>query len=193
MTSASADHASRPDPRPLVGEPLSIDLLNTRWRDAGTAHDMLDTVDGFAQWLATPTVRHSLGGAATGADTVARENVLRARDAIAAVVAAPREAAAPAAFEAVLAHGRTRHHLDADGPSTTAEVDDPTWLAAWLAAEDHLRLLGDRPDRIRACAGPECVLHFYDVSKNGTRRWCSMAGCGNRAKASRHYARHGGG
>jgi predicted RNA-binding Zn ribbon-like protein len=33
------------------------------------------------------------------------------------------------------------------------------------------------------------VLHFFDVSKNGTRRWCSMSGCGNRAKARRHYAR----
>ena len=34
-----------------------------------------------------------------------------------------------------------------------------------------------------------CVLYFYDTSRNGTRRWCSMQGCGGRAKASRHYAR----
>jgi predicted RNA-binding Zn ribbon-like protein len=50
-------------------------------------------------------------------------------------------------------------------------------------------LLGTAPDRIRSCAHDSCVLHFFDTSRNGTRRWCSMATCGNRAKASRHYAR----
>lgn len=60
---------------------------------------------------------------------------------------------------------------------------------AWLAARDYLGLLGSAPDRIRKCASQTCVLHFHDTSRNGTRRWCSMAVCGNRAKASRHYAR----
>ncbi|MGW0552746.1 CGNR zinc finger domain-containing protein [Streptomyces sp. NPDC002926] len=45
------------------------------------------------------------------------------------------------------------------------------------------------PDRIRACAREACALHFFDRSGNGTRRWCSMAVCGDRATASRHYAR----
>lgn len=40
------------------------------------------------------------------------------------------------------------------------------------------------PARIRTCANPDCVLRFYDDSKNGLRRWCSMAHCGNRAKAA---------
>jgi predicted RNA-binding Zn ribbon-like protein len=30
---------------------------------------------------------------------------------------------------------------------------------------------------------------FVDESKNGTRRWCDMTACGNRAKARRHYLR----
>ncbi|WP_244166242.1 CGNR zinc finger domain-containing protein [Micromonospora saelicesensis] len=30
---------------------------------------------------------------------------------------------------------------------------------------------------------------FYDTSRNGTRRWCSMDGCGARAKAARHCQR----
>jgi predicted RNA-binding Zn ribbon-like protein len=28
-----------------------------------------------------------------------------------------------------------------------------------------------------------------DESRAGTRRWCSMGECGNRAKARRHYLR----
>lgn len=38
--------------------------------------------------------------------------------------------------------------------------------------------------RLRLCAHPDCVLHFYDDSKNGARRWCTMSGCGNRAKVA---------
>ncbi len=68
-------------------------------------------------------------------------------------------------------------------------MDDPADLISWLAADDYLRLLEQDPTRIRACAHPDCVLHFYDISRKANRRWCSMAGCGNRAKAARHYAR----
>lgn len=91
--------------------------------------------------------------------------------------------------DAVLAHGRTGHLLRPDGPDTFVGVENPSWPPAWRAAEDYLRLLAERPERIRSCSNPEYILHFYDVSKNGTRRWCSMAGCGNRAEAQRHYAR----
>ncbi len=41
--------------------------------------------------------------------------------------------------------------------------------------------------RVRECAAPECAWLFLDGSKNGTRRWCDMTVCGNRAKARRHY------
>ena len=42
--------------------------------------------------------------------------------------------------------------------------------------------------RVRKCE--HCVLHFYDTSKIGTRRWCSMRMCGNRAKVKRYAAKH---
>jgi predicted RNA-binding Zn ribbon-like protein len=42
---------------------------------------------------------------------------------------------------------------------------------------------------IRACEGKACVLLFLDKTKSHARRWCSMALCGNRAKAATHRAR----
>jgi len=42
---------------------------------------------------------------------------------------------------------------------------------------------------IRKCASPTCVLYFYDVSRTGKRRWCSMAVCGNRTKVAAHARR----
>ena len=44
--------------------------------------------------------------------------------------------------------------------------------------------------RIKQCANPACILFFYDTTKNGARRWCSMDLCGNRIKAAVHYRRH---
>jgi predicted RNA-binding Zn ribbon-like protein len=45
------------------------------------------------------------------------------------------------------------------------------------------------PGRLRPCANDECRLFLIDRSKAGTARWCSMAACGNRMKARRHYER----
>jgi predicted RNA-binding Zn ribbon-like protein len=42
-------------------------------------------------------------------------------------------------------------------------------------------------DRVRKCS--QCVLHFHDTSKKGTRRWCSMRLCGNRLKVAAYNAR----
>jgi predicted RNA-binding Zn ribbon-like protein len=58
--------------------------------------------------------------------------------------------------------------------------------ALWSAGD---LLTGAQLDRVRECANDKCVWLFLDESKNGTRRWCSMSACGNRAKAHRHYAR----
>jgi predicted RNA-binding Zn ribbon-like protein len=43
--------------------------------------------------------------------------------------------------------------------------------------------------RVRRCADPRCARVFHDATKNGRRRWCDMAACGNRAKAARHRER----
>jgi predicted RNA-binding Zn ribbon-like protein len=42
---------------------------------------------------------------------------------------------------------------------------------------------------IRSCEGSACTLVFLDRTKAHSRRWCSMAVCGNRAKAAAHRVR----
>ncbi|MEU7060335.1 CGNR zinc finger domain-containing protein [Streptomyces sp. NPDC046197] len=171
------------DPRPLTGEPLALDLLNTRWNREGTVQDLLADTDGLAVWLATNGLDDRFA-----ADAATLRHTLRARDALRSAVDGPLENGAPL-VDAVLDHGRIRATLTPEGPGERAEFDDEAWGPAWLAARNYLELLATAPDRIRGCAHESCVLHFFDTSRNGTRRWCSMAACGNRAKASRHYAR----
>jgi predicted RNA-binding Zn ribbon-like protein len=38
-------------------------------------------------------------------------------------------------------------------------------------------------ERLKACPWHTCHVAFYDHSRNHSRTWCSMAVCGNRAKA----------
>ncbi len=42
---------------------------------------------------------------------------------------------------------------------------------------------------VKNCEGPTCTLWFYDISKNHSRRWCTMSICGNRVKAALHRAK----
>ena len=45
-------------------------------------------------------------------------------------------------------------------------------------------------ERVKICDAHDCGWFFVDVSRNRSRRWCDMAGCGNRVKARRYRERH---
>jgi predicted RNA-binding Zn ribbon-like protein len=57
-----------------------------------------------------------------------------------------------------------------------------------VAATAELLAGGDR-QLVRRCEGVDCTMWFYDRTKAHRRRWCSMAQCGNRAKARNHRQR----
>lgn len=59
-------------------------------------------------------------------------------------------------------------------------------LAVLALAWSELVTTGDAA-RLKRCAEHSCAWAFWDVSKNRSRRWCSMRVCGNRNKA-RSYA-----
>jgi predicted RNA-binding Zn ribbon-like protein len=72
------------------------------------------------------------------------------------------------------------------------------WTRDWSDPRSLLMVIGQAMadlvrsadfSRIRACEGRGCTLVFHDVSKRNSRRWCSMAVCGNRAKQAAHRAR----
>jgi predicted RNA-binding Zn ribbon-like protein len=44
-------------------------------------------------------------------------------------------------------------------------------------------------ERMKACPWHTCHVAFYDHSRNHSRTWCSMAVCGNRAKAQTYRRR----
>lgn len=167
------------DPRPHLGEPLALDLLNTRWMSPEGARDLLADTAGLQCWLQTNDLADRCA-----ADEPTRAALVRAREAI---LLAVRDGALDEVND-VLERGRIKRRLTDSGPHDEADVPEMQWQAGWLAAADLARLLAESPERIKQCAHPHCILWFYDTSKNGARRWHSMTTCGNRAKAARHYA-----
>lgn len=65
-------------------------------------------------------------------------------------------------------------------------LDLPLWPIVRSAAD---LLTSPVLSALRVCAATTCAWLFLDTSRNGSRRWCSMRTCGNRAKARRHHAR----
>lgn len=176
--------------RPLAGEPLALDLVNTLWREDGRDVDLFDDDDALAAWLAEHHLVPDQPSAAAGLppDGAYRQSLRDVRAAIRGLL--EDHPGAAERFDAALAHGRLRLTLQAGRPGEHVELDDRAWGPAWAAARAHLELLATAPPgRVRHCDGAGCVLWFLDTSRNGTRRWCSMTGCGNRAKAHAHYHR----
>ncbi|MFF0517354.1 CGNR zinc finger domain-containing protein [Actinomadura nitritigenes] len=88
-------------------------------------------------------------------------------------------AARPVPVPALDPAGRLRHH-----------AAEPAAAMLAVLARDALDLVTSAAlDRVRACAGERCGALFLDTSRPGTRRWCSMNTCGNRAKKDALHAR----
>jgi predicted RNA-binding Zn ribbon-like protein len=179
----------------LGGRP-AIDFVNTRrerwWRNVET----LVTPRDLSLWLQQA---HLLDGPTDVTDARLR-GARRLRSAIdtgvhAAITrsAMPDEAAGE--INRWLEHAPARQQLTAPGSGgavlTTTAPADPIQYALAQIALDAAHLLGtDQRDRLRVCASDTCSARFYDASRAASRRWCSMTGCGNTAKARRHRARH---
>ena len=72
-------------------------------------------------------------------------------------------------------------------PELYFPVQNPEDLFAPLAQSAAMLFTSVDRMRVRKCG--QCVLHFLDTSKKGTRRWCSMQLCGNRLKVAAYAQR----
>jgi predicted RNA-binding Zn ribbon-like protein len=198
----------RPPPLFLADDP-ALDFLNSRASPAGVAVEWLADGADLLGWLraaglvpAPDLDRLAATTPAAALDRAAAEaRTLRAwlLGLVAAHAGEGRPPPAPAdlvPLEARLARDRLRWSLAAAGKPGLRLVRDLADAEALLAplAEAVARLVAERDlARVKRCEGRGCTLWFYDVSRAGARRWCSMALCGNRAKAAAHRARHAAG
>lgn len=177
----------------MLGEPLSLDLVNTRVCRNGAVIDLLGTSAALGAWLNVQADRLHWIGQVSAADARA---VRTLRAAIAELFRARRECSQPAAavvakVNQVLSAPSARMQLvwadSGPGLAPLGVRSRRSALLGTLAADATAVLTGPQAERLRKCAHPECILQF--VADNPRRRWCSDALCGNRARVARHYRR----
>jgi predicted RNA-binding Zn ribbon-like protein len=161
--------------------------------------DLEDDEDAFSlpgalgEWLVT----HGLADAGATYDHEDLARAIAVREALRALLLANNghalDPAAPAALSAAADRAQLTVAVDEDGRARVEPraggVDRVVGRLLGIVA----RAQADGSwERMKACPWHTCHVAFYDHSRNRSRTWCSMAVCGNRAKAQT-YRRRGAG
>jgi predicted RNA-binding Zn ribbon-like protein len=201
--------SNRP-PAFFIGDHLALDFLNTTATPDGTLIEWLGDGNDLVDWLeqagaiepaATARIRELGSGLLDQGARQAREFRKWLRGFVTARLGKPLRttAAALAPLNELLSRDNSFQRVEAAGP----DAEDGRRLVSrrvhrWQNAGELLQpiaaaaadLICNQDFRlIRSCVGSACMLVFLDRTKGHARRWCSMAVCGNRAKAAAHRAR----
>ena len=186
----------------FVGNQLALDFLNTCPVQNGEPQELLSDVNALLRWFRAAellsageftTLQKQWGNSRRVRRTLEETLGLREelRKAVLAWEAGGKlhRATIERLNSLLAAHPMLERIIDTDNSpriDLSFEAREPEDLLAPLAhSAAKLFTEADR-SRVRRCG--QCVLHFLDTSKKGTRRWCSMQLCGNRLKVAA-YAR----
>ena len=180
-----------------------LDLLNTKPVLAGGPTELLTDVRALERWLIASGMvssvkdKTALRGWRDSAEAGAflRELIAfreRLRDTVLRIESgtSPSEAFLSKVNSLLLQYPRHTSLRKRDGKfvrETFFEFRKPADLWAPIADATADFLVATDPSRLRQCES--CVLHFFDTSKKGSRRWCSMNICGNKLKVAAYQQR----
>lgn len=158
--------------------------------DVGSGSDAFDTPPALVAWLA----ERGLIEEGTEASEKDLERTRALRDALRAFLYANAggelDPEAPLVLDAAAERSNLRLHFCPEGAdlmSCAAGVDGAHGRLLAIVAE---AMRAGTWARLKACRSDDCRWAFFDGSKNHSRAWCSMAVCGNRAKARAFRERH---
>lgn len=193
-------------PADLVGGDPALDLVNTVTARDSEPRDWLDDYAALLRWArqtacfsrADLNVLEALQAQQPAKAAAALTRCKALREALCDALYALARGKAPGAADldlidqARLAASKAarlvsrRSRLQTEWSAERSGLD----LIAHVITAYAIELLKDaRLDRLRVCDGHDCGWVFVDTSKNGRRRWCDMATCGNVAKARRFQQR----
>lgn len=188
-----------------VGNNLSLDFINTKIIENGELKDLLTDFTDLAAWAAATDLLEKSEAerlvdewkdSAEINDAFARaidfREILREMIAnLSGGKTVSKRAIAAINSEIQNQSGSIEIRKTENGFEKTFRADfrEPRQLLAPVAESAADLLCYGVPARLRKCENPECVLYFYDGTKNHSRRWCSMQVCGNRHKAAAFYRR----
>ncbi len=181
-------------PRPPAPGSLRLvqDFVNTL--DVECGDDDLATVDALRDWLAARDLVPGHDVALTEAD---RETAVTAREALRALLRAhhgePLDAEAVAVLNRLAEDAALVVRFTGDDDATLEPRGAGIRKALGQVFAQVVQAKEEGTwQRLKVCSEESCQWAFYDQSKNRSSNWCSMAVCGNRAKARAYRARRRG-
>jgi len=187
----------------FVGNHLALDFLNTRPVQNGEPMELLSDFSALLRWFQAAgllssseivNLQRRSGESATARRTLDAMRQLREKlrkEILAWEGGAEVHRATLDELNQLMAAYPMLSRLKAVGNVSSMELwfepRQPEDLFAPLAHSAATLFAEADRSRVRKCG--QCVLHFYDTSKKGTRRWCSMQLCGNRLKVAAYAAR----
>jgi len=187
----------------FVGNHLALDFLNTWPVQNGEPSELLPDFSALSRWFQAADLLNShkvgslqrqWGGSANAMRTTKEMRQLREKlrkEIVAWEQSGSVQHSTLDELNKLMAEHPMRTRLRTDGKSYATELwfepREPEDLFAPLAHSAATLFATVDRKRVRKCA--QCVLHFHDTSKKGTRRWCSMQLCGNRLKVAAYAAR----
>jgi predicted RNA-binding Zn ribbon-like protein len=187
----------------FLGNQLALDFLNTCPVQNGEAVELLPDFDALLRWFQAAdllsarevaSLRQRWGESGRAQHVV--EGMREVRERLRKeVLARERGGTVHPAAISELNHLMAEHpmltRLKVSGITSITELwfdpRRPEDLFAPVAHNAAMLFARVHRNRVRKCG--QCVLHFYDTSKKGTRCWCSMQLCGNRLKVAAYAAR----
>ncbi|WP_033791026.1 CGNR zinc finger domain-containing protein [Pantoea septica] len=174
-----------------IGDHLALDFLNTVAQVDGEPHDLFQCDEDVVRWLEAAGYLSDAGEVKARAGkllTAARQ--LRAAILHAVQCKKREEAWRPDTLNHFLRAASSHFELtlNRDGQPAYRRVyatSTPEQQLGPVAEQAADLLVNGDFSLVRECEHPDCTLWFYDRTKAHRRRWCSMALCGNRAKAAR--------
>ncbi len=146
--------------------------------------ELLETPADLRRWLA----HHDLAAASTRIGEAGFRRAIEVREAFRAVLhannGAPLDPGAIATLDAAARAAELTVRWDEHGHAELgpARAGLEGAFGKLLAIAYRARVEGTW-ERLKACPEHTCGWAFYDHSRNRSSTWCSMAVCGNRAKA----------
>ncbi|MEO1061154.1 MAG: CGNR zinc finger domain-containing protein [Actinomycetota bacterium] len=186
---------------PSLGEPLPIELANTRYVEGDEVVDFLAPTGASEAWFAQLPTAAGIGPLGP-IDDDGRALLAELRDAVRALIDAVVDGVVPAADDVAVVNTRAGTGAPIAGELTwSAEVGgfavepgaadgDLDAALARLALDTIALLTGPDAGRLRRCAAPDCRMLF--VRHHHRRRWCHES-CGHRLRQARYYRRRTGG
>jgi predicted RNA-binding Zn ribbon-like protein len=179
---------------------LALKLINTETLDRGKHHDALSSLDALARWWSEMCQQHPDECIVEGAG----EPAAWTSELLEAIKALRK------ALRALVTHVVQRQTVEAEDLEPVNDVLALGYSALERTEQGHVRAVMHLRDpekgsvlvpialsalrlftesdwrRLHQCRHDRCIVFFYDMTKSGTRRWCSPV-CMNRARSIRHY------